>query len=124
MNRRERRAANKALPAWQRQSKEQKMAALVKNGITPEYVDKECAKHFDAGYRKGAEHTLKMVYAAVCLAANDRFGFGRRRCRDLLLAIDNHVLMSLTSEEAMDEVYERMGLRIAAVDEMERIVEV
>ena len=123
-NRKERRAANKALPAWQRQTREQKMAALVRNGITPEYVDAECKRHYDAGYSNGCEHTLKMIYAAVCLAANDLHGFGRKRCKDLLTAIENHVLISLTSVEAMDAVYERMGLRIAAVDEVERIVEV
>lgn len=123
-NRKERRAANKALPAWQRQTKGQLMANLAKNGITPEYVDKECKRQFEAGYSKGCENTLKTVYAAICLAANDRYGFGRKRCKDLLLAVDQHVLMSLTSVEAMDAVYERMGLRITAADEVERIVEV
>ena len=124
-NRKQRRAANKALPAWQRQTKDQIMAGLVQNGITPEYVDKECKRHFDAGYSKGAEHSFKMIYAAVCLAANDLHGFGRKRCYDLLIAIDQHVLCSLTTEEAMNAVFERMGLRISVTDgEMDRIQEV
>ena len=123
MNRKDRRAANKAVPAWQRQTKAQAMASLVKNGITPEYVDKECEKAKIEGYQQGVEATMGLCYAAACLALNELHGFGHKRCKRVLKAMDDHVVYTLTTFDAMEEVFKRMGLKINFKG-MERIEEV
>lgn len=88
------------------------MASLVKNGITPEYVDRECEKAKAEGYTAGVEATMGICYAAACLALNDLHGFGHKRCKEFLEAMDYHVVYTLTTFEAMDEVFKRMGLKI------------
>lgn len=123
MNRKDRRKANKALPAYKRQSPAQQMASLVQNGITPEYVDRECEKAKIEGYTQGVEATMGLCYAAACLALNELHGFGHKRCKKFLSAMDYHVVYTLTTFDAMDEVFKRMGLKIN-LKGMEHIEEV
>lgn len=124
MNRKERRDARKALPRYQRLSPEQKMAGMIKNGITPDYVDKECDKAYARGRDAGLEFAMRLCYAAAVLGANDAFGFGHKRCNDLLQAMDHHVVYSLTSDDAIEEVFRRVGLKINLTESMDRIEEV
>jgi hypothetical protein len=98
---------------------EQRKAALVKNGITPEDLEQE----WHTGYGAGVDATLKTVYAGVCLALHDLYGFGLKRCKDVLRATENHVLQSLTSEEAIEEVFQKIGLRLAFDQPFDRIQE-
>jgi hypothetical protein len=117
-NRKDRRAAKKALPRYQRiMTPEQQKAALIKNGITPADLKKE----WDAGYRAGLEAYLKSSYAAACLALHDLHGFGYKRCKAFLQAMDNHLLYSLTDLETINEVWERIGLKLVFNDPLDRI---
>lgn len=95
------------------------MSALMKNGITPQDLKEE----WQRGYDTGAEVFLKTAYAAVCLALNELHGFGHKRCQDVLQAMDKHVLYTLTDVEAINEVWERMGLRLVFADPLERVQE-
>lgn len=124
MNRKDRRAANKAIPRIQRLSPQQQMAGMIKNGITPAYVDKECDKAYARGRDAGIDFSMRLCYAAALLGARDAFGFGHKRCNDLLQAMDHHVVFSLTSDEAIDEVYRRVGLKINFREPLDRIEEV
>lgn len=117
-NRKDRRAARKALPRWERtMTPEQRKAALVKNGITPEDLKRE----WDAGYQAGVEAFLKTSYAATCLALNDLHGFGYKRCKAVLQAMDRHILFTLTDVEAIEEVWKRLGLKLVFADPFERV---
>lgn len=97
---------------------------LSQNGITPEDLE----KNYDLGYHKGfsdaSEPVIKGCYAAVCLALHDLYGFGKERCKKTLEAIDQHMLMSLTSMDAIEEVWEKVGIWLDFKDAFDRIQEV
>lgn len=132
MNRQQRRAQAKAQkrqqkapkPKYQSMTKEQRIEALVKNGITPKDLEKNFADGYDEGYKDASTQAVKTVYAAVCLALHDKpYGFERERCADVLRAVENHVLYSLSSEEAIEEVYKRMKLQLDFGEPFDRIIE-
>lgn len=78
---------------------------------------------YTAGFREASEPTLRSCFAAVCLALNDLHGFGQARCANVLRAVDQHMTETLTSAEAIDEVWERMKLRLVFDDPFDRIQE-
>lgn len=132
MNRQQRRAQMKAQkrqqkapkPKYLSMTKEERMDALVKNGITPKDLEKNFEIGYDAGFKDASTQVVKTVYAAVCLALNDKkYGFGKKRCADVLRAVENHVLYSLSSEEAIEEVYKRMKLQLDFGEPFDRIIE-
>ena len=85
---------------------------IQKNGITLEDVKRAEEKSYAQGVQAGIENTMKTCYAAICLALNELHGFGTKRCKDVLNAVDDKVVMALTSDEAIQEVFDRMGLVI------------
>lgn len=121
-NRASRRADKKKLSRHQRMTPEQKEKAMSKNGITP----KDLQEAYDKGFREGVDHStdtcMKDAYAAFLLAAHEVFGFGKKRCRRLLYAADINVVNSLASDEAIDEVFKKVGVTINFYDP-DRIVE-
>lgn len=123
MNRQQRRAQQKAVPGYLRGSKEDKIKALLKNGITPQDLEQEYRKGFEAGFKAAAPATFKAIYAAVCLALHDLHGFGRKRCAQVLTTVDGHVLETLTSEELIDDVWSKIGLQLAFNEPFDRIEE-
>ena len=104
--------------------RQKKMDELQRNGITVKDLQDNYDKGFHEGYKKAAEPIVMGCYAGVCLALNELYGFGHKRCADVLNAIDNHITMSLTSTEIIDEVWQRMGLKLEFRDAFERIREV
>ena len=112
MNRAQRRKAEKSKPAWQRMSHDQKLANLMKQGISPKDLERSYNDGYEQGRLVGINGTYAICFAAACLAANDLHGFGRRRCYRLMEAMQSHVINSLTSTEACDEVFRRMGLEL------------
>lgn len=85
---------------------------IQKNGITLEDVKRAEEKSYAQGVQAGIENTMKTCYAAICLALNELHGFGTKRCKEVLNAVDQKVVMTLTSDEAIQEVFDRMGLVI------------
>ena len=85
---------------------------IQKNGITLEDVKRAEEKSYAQGMQAGIENTMKTCYAAICLALNELHGFGTKRCKDVLNAVDETVVMTLTSDEVIQEVFDRMGLVI------------
>lgn len=100
------------------------MNALMKNGITPEDLSRSFKDGYDEGFRDAAPAITKTVYAAVILAARKQLGFGRKRCQRLITAVDGEVLNTLSSEEAIDEVYRQIGLHLDFGDPLDPISEV
>lgn len=103
--------------------KQKKMDELQRNGITLADLQANYDKGFHDGFKKAAEPIVRGCYAGVCLALNDLYGFGHKRCLDVLNAMDQHITMTLSSVEAIDEVWNRMGLKLDFKDPFERIQE-
>ena len=128
MNRAERRAAQKAVPAYRRGvGAEELIRQMSRNGITPEQYDKHGREEYERGLRQGymdgGTESIKMVYAAVCLAARELHGWGKERCYKLLARIDDHVTNHLHSSDAIDEVFREVGLQIDFRDPLEKVKE-
>ena len=129
MNRAERRAHAKQTPAYRRgASAEELIRQMSRNGITPEQYDEHGRKEYERGLRQGymdgGTESIKMVYAAVCLALKELHGWGKKRCYDVLARIDDHVTNHLHSSAAIDEVFREVGLQIDFRDPLERVKEV
>lgn len=107
-NRAQRRAQRKQAPKWEKMSKDQLMSRLTKNGITLE----ELKANFDLGQKAGIEATYKICFAAICLALNDLHGFGAVRCQRILERMQRYIIDSLSTAEAVEEVYERLRLTL------------
>ena len=121
MNRQQRRAQQRATPGYLRGSNEQKVKALLKNGITPKDLEEEYKRGFEAGFKAGAPATFKSIYAAVIMALHDLHGFGHDRCAKVLMAVDRHVVDSLTSQELVDEAWRKVGLYLNFDEPFNRI---
>lgn len=122
-NRADRRKKKKQQPRWEKRfNSDQRINAMCKNGITP----KDLQDAYDKGYKAGVDHasdySTKDAYAAFLLAAHEVFGFGRKRCRRLLYAADERMVNSFASDEAIEEVFKKVGVTIKFYDP-ERIVE-
>ena len=127
MNRAQRRAKAKATPAYRRNmTKEDTLKALVKNGITVEDLQRNYELGLKDGRHEGIEYTIKTAYAASALALNEVAGWGHKRCTRFMRRMDEIITNTLTSEDAIDEVFEKLGLRIIFNEVMaeDRIVEV
>lgn len=85
---------------------------IQKNGITLEDVKRAEDKSYAQGMQAGIENTMKTCYAAICLALNELHGFGTKRCKEVLNAVDEKVVMTLVSDDAIQEVFDRMKLVI------------
>lgn len=113
MNRQQRRAQKKEkVPAYRKMTIEERKEKLMRNGITPEDLKNSYENGYKHGFADASPTTFKIIYAAVCLVLNEMHGFGMKRCRDVLNAVDACVIDQLTSTEAIEAVYEKIGLEI------------
>lgn len=115
-NRADRRKNKKQMPKWQKLPMNQRINAMCKNGITPRDVDDAYQKGYKAGVDRASDFCLKDAYAAFIMAAHEQFGFGKERCRRLLYAADEKVATSLASDEAVEEVFKKIGVTINFFD--------
>ena len=121
MNRAQKRAKQKATPKHLRMTKEQRTQALIRNGITPRDLKQEYKKGYETGFRDAAPCVIQTEYAVICLALNKLHGFERELCADVLQCVDEHMLNSFTSVEVIEEVWEKIGLKINFDEPFERI---
>lgn len=103
--------------------KQAAIARLSQNGITPQDLEKEFDTGYAEGFRAAAQPVTRGAYAAVCLALKELHGFGTKRCAEVLRAMDKHMQYSLTSEELINEVWEKLGLELVWDDPFDRIQE-
>ena len=85
---------------------------IYKNGITLEDMKQAEDEAYKNGVRNGIESTMKTCYAAICLAMHELHGFGKKRCARVLNRVDETILLTLTSQDAIDEVYKTIKLKI------------
>lgn len=85
---------------------------IERNGITVEDLKRAEDESYKTGMQIEIENTMKSCYAAICLALHEQLGFGKQRACRILNAVDEHIVMTLTSADAIQEVYDTMGLTI------------
>lgn len=112
MNRKQRRDALKAKPRWERQSPQAQMAALMKNGLTPEDVQKA----FDEGVKVGQDTTAYHFTAAMCIALHDLYGFGGARFSKTVDRMQDIMINSFTTAELRDEMLRKLHIKIDPSD--------
>lgn len=121
MNRAERRSAEKKKPSYLRGSETDLVKRLFKNGITVQDMAENYDRGKKDGYTQGVENAVTSIYAAIILAANELYGFGNKRCTDLIRAVDHKLTYSITSKEVMDEVYKKVGITLDFKDPFDRV---
>ena len=104
-------------------SRDARKAALIRNGITPEDVQREYDKGRDEGFSAGVAATGKLTYAAIGIALHDLHGFGHKRILRVLQEVDRHVQMDFSSLDAAEELLEKTGIRLNWSDPIERVQE-
>lgn len=108
MNRQQRRAAARRQMVSLPKSQEKLIAGMYKNGITDKDLKAEWYKGLEAGRAEG----IYSCYAAAILAAQDEFGVDRKSLMRLINRLDEHVCNTLSSKEAIDNVYKKTGISI------------
>lgn len=116
-NRADRRKKKKQAPRWEKRfDSDQRLNAFCKNGITPKDLQEAYDQGYKAGIDRASDYCLKDAYAGFLLAAHEVFGFGHKRCMRLLYAADRMVVNSLASDEAIEEVFKKVGVEINFYD--------
>lgn len=98
-------------PSYHGLSEERKLEKLFQNGITAKDLEEEFHNGFNQGYALARDNSMKMCYAAVCLALKER-GFDQDQILNLLLLMDSKVLFALDNEELIDQVLDETGLEL------------
>lgn len=111
-------------PSYRGLTHEQRLEKLFRNGITAEDLKQEWHDGFDAGFKAASPSAIRTIYAAIALAAHNELGFGQTRCKRFLDAVDAIVVNSLCSQEAIDDVYDKLKLQLQFDDPTEDTVEV
>lgn len=84
------------------------MAALMKNGISPN----DLQKSFDEGVVVGQNTTAYNFTAAMCIALHELYGFGITRFSKVTDRMNEIMINSFTSEELREEAIRKLHLRI------------
>ena len=125
-NRAQRRAimrnqANKNQQLVANYNKQQVMAELIRNGITPKDLEEEFQRGREAGFKEAAMPIIKSCYAGICIALHDEFGFGGKRCFRAIKAVDEKIVWAIDHSELADEVLEKSGLTLILDEPFERV---
>ena len=86
---------------------------ISKNGITIEDMHKAEEDAYSKGVKDGKDGAVKTVFAAICLTLHELHGFGKERCAKVLNDVYDKLQFTLTSQEAIQEVYDTIGLEIS-----------
>ena len=85
---------------------------ISKNGITIEDMHKAEEDAYTKGIRDGKDGTIKTCFAAICLTLHELHGFGRERCSRVLNDVYEKLQFTLTTQDAIQDVYDTIGLQI------------
>ena len=91
---------------------------IQKNGITVEDMYRAENEAYAKGIAAGKDATVRTCFAAVCMALHEMYGFGKDRCSKVLNNVYDKLTMALTSEDAIQEVYDTIGLEIHFSDDV------
>lgn len=121
------RAMRRQAEREQRAEKQRQAAAILATRDLEErkrLLAKAMANSEKEARNQAVEYCFHSIYAAVLLAAQEVYGFGHKRAWRLLKRADEIVCTALSSEEVIQEVWERMGLEINFREGIDRIREV
>lgn len=122
MNRAQRRKQQKAIPKHRRGlTREDRIKALLKNGISPDDLKKSFDDGWKAGWLAGAENMLETIYAAVIMSLKEHYGFGPIRCERALRTADQNVVTCIDKTELIEKAWESVGLRLNFENPFDRI---
>lgn len=94
----------------QRIADQQAFQQIQRNGITLEDLKRAEDQGRQDGFMAGKMQTLKLCYAAFCLALHEKHGFGAKRCMDVLNVADEKLTYALTDDELVQQVWDEMEL--------------
>lgn len=109
----------------QRMADNEAFQRINRNGITLEDLRNAEEQGRKDGYRIGKEETLIICYASFLLALHELHGFDAEQCMKVLNLADEKVVYTLTSADAIKEVYDTMGLTMNFAEDIpgERVQE-
>jgi len=96
----------------QRMADNEAFQRISKNGITIEDMHKAEEDAYSKGVKDGKDGTVKTCFAAICLTLHELHGFGKERCSRVLNDVYDKLQFALTSQDAIQEVYDTIGLEI------------
>lgn len=96
----------------QRMADNEAFKRISKNGITIEDMHKAEEDAYTKGIRDGKDGTIRTCFAAICLTLHELHGFGRERCSRVLNDVYEKLQFTLTTQDAIQEVYDTIGLQI------------
>lgn len=102
----------------QRMADQEAVDRIQRNGITIEDMYKAENDAYAKGVQAGKEATVRTCFAAICMTLHEMHGFGRDRCSRILNDVYDKLTMALTSDDAIQEVYDTMGLEIHFSDDI------
>ena len=95
-----------------------KAVSIWEHGISPEELQAEYKRGWGDGYKAKGYELIRAVYAGVCIALHDEFGFGETRLVRALGAMHKAVALSISEYDMADEVLRKCGITIDLGDEM------
>jgi len=104
-----------ALPEAERQRRiadNEQLNRIQRNGITIDDLDRAGRQGYQDGARIAAENTMRNIYAAVALVMHENYGFGKKRCMDVLNAVDQKVMYALDSKEMIQQVWDDLKIKM------------
>lgn len=107
MNRQQRRAHNRA-----QEKKRAFTAGLMKNGLGTADLKKAFEDGFRAGWSDATPGVVKTCYAGTALALKQVLNLDRDQIKPILSRLDEIVRDTLTSREAIEQVWQDIGLRL------------
>ena len=102
-------------------TRDQRIAGLIQNGITPEDVRQEYERGRQDGFKQAVWPIIKTCYAAIGIALKEEFGFGMVRIHRALRAVDDKLIFSLGHQELIEELLEKSGIEINFDEPFDRV---
>ena len=117
MNRAQRRKVQREKP-WITLSEDERKRLLFRNGITAD----DLKMSYDEGAEAGKKMAVITCYAAVCMMLKEKYGADQDAIVEALRDVDDRIVFALGEEEAREQVYREIGIRLDFKAPMERIV--
>ena len=101
-------------PEQRAQHKElsERLAAMHRNGITIDDLRRAEREGQEDGYKQGIEDALKTCYASIAMVAGEVYSHDKQGCIEVLRAVDERIITALSTEDAMQEVLDTLGIEI------------
>lgn len=96
----------------QRIADDEAFQRISKNGITIEDLHKAETDAYIKGVLDGKDEAIRTCFAAMCLSLHELHGFSQKRCKRILNNAYDKLQFSLTSQDAIEEVYKTIGLTL------------